>query len=281
MNIIDSVPDFLNGSFRSLSSLRAYFNKYPNLFTSYFAYHCQDTEERHIQSLQKYPAIMADIKRTHQEIIPIIHAVAIEYHVLYKLTFPINVNLIVGGFGSNAFAEREIIPNVTFALERLSPHPHHLKVIIAHEFGHVAQNMLSDAAGMKWDELNWLDPLIWLLQEGAAIHFSRKTVPALNESIYFSFDDTGDDWLLFCKKHQQELKRQFAADYNQLSSNALFHEWFSIRGGFHYGYQRIGYFLADLFFQNQIAKFGEDEAIIAWRHEEFYVKAKEWLTNVV
>ena len=56
------------------------------------------------------------------------------YQKKYNVQFEKNVHIIVGMFGSNAFCQREIIPEGTFCVEKLSPNAEHLKVIIADEF---------------------------------------------------------------------------------------------------------------------------------------------------
>src|SRR5690606_25913832 len=152
------------------------------------------------------------------------------YERLYGITFPIDVNLLVGGFGSNAYTYRDIIPNISFALEKLSPEPDHLRVIAAHEFGHAAHHIITDRAGTDWNKIRWTHPLNWLYQEGAATHFSRKTAPGLEESVYYSFNAEGREWLDFALANEAAIKRAFAEDYRQLDPPELFKEWFSING---------------------------------------------------
>jgi hypothetical protein len=267
----------MNNYQSSISFLRNYSNEYPDVFKEYFAYHCKDTEERHKQSITKYPQYLSTIKQVHKNIIPIIKEITEKYFSLYQVSFPIEVNLIVGGFGSNAYTYRQIIPNITFALERLSPEPDHLRTIVAHEFGHATQNIISKEAGIDWTKIKWNSPLTWLNQEGAATHFSRRTVANLHPSIYFSFNDEGYEWLTFLESNKQDIKAAFAKDYATESPQLLFREWFSINGGKKYGFSRVGYFIANLFFQNQIMKLGEMNAIIAWKDQDFEEQAQKWL----
>ncbi|TCP16133.1 hypothetical protein EV207_1941 [Scopulibacillus darangshiensis] len=116
-------------------------------------------------------------------------------------------------------------------------------------------------------------------QEGAAIHFSRQTVANLHPSIYFSFNDEGYEWLTFAESHKHDIKKAFAEDYAVESPQSLFKEWFSINGGKKFGFNRLGYFIGDLFFQNQIAELGEIKAIIAWGKRGFEEQAKKWLSE--
>ncbi|WP_078379830.1 hypothetical protein [Sutcliffiella halmapala] len=277
MKIIDTIPFFLDNYQPSIHFLRKYYNEYPDVFKEYFAYHCKDTEERHNKSIAKYPSFLSSIKQVHRQIIPIIQDITDEYFRIFHVSFPIEVHLIVGGFGSNAYTHRQIIPNITFALEKLSPEPDHLRAIVAHEFGHATQNIISNEAGMEWTALPWDSPLIWLNQEGAATHFSRRTVTNLSPSVYFSFDDAGGEWLNFTEANKQAIKVEFAKDYATETPQTLFREWFSINGGKRFGVSRLGYFLGDMFFQDQIKELGEKNAVIAWKEQEFEARASNWL----
>lgn len=264
----------------SINFLRKYYNEYPEIFKEYFTYHCKDTEERHNQSILKYPQYFLTIKQVHENIIPIIKDVTDEYFRIYQITFPIEVNLIVGGFGSNAYTYRQIIPNITFALEKLSPDPKHLRTIVAHEFGHATHNIISNKAGIDWKKVQWNNPLTWLYQEGAATHFSRRTVSNLNPSIYFSFNDEGDDWLTFSESNKQDIKKEFRKDFDNENPQSFFREWFSINGGDKFGYSRLGYFIGDMLFQDLIIMKGELNAINAWKDQGFEEEINKWLFHV-
>ncbi|MFD1738739.1 hypothetical protein ACFSCX_19670 [Bacillus salitolerans] len=277
MNIIDTIPYFMEQYKPSISFLREYYNEYPTIFKEYFTYHCKDTEERHLQSLAKYPDSLETINQVYENIIPIIHEIEEKYIQIYQITFPVEVNLIVGGYGSNAYTYRQIIPNITFALEKLSPTPNHLRSIVAHEFGHATHNILSDKAGTDWQKILWMNPLVWLNQEGAATHFSRRIVNNLPASMYFSFNDEGDQWLSFAEKNKDEIKELFAKDFMSKTPVDLFKEWFSINGGKLFGHSRLAYFICDLFFQDQVKKLGERGAITAWKEEDFVDQVKQWL----
>jgi hypothetical protein len=279
MKIIDTVPYFIRNYEPTISFLRTYYSQYPDIFKEYFSYHCKDTEERHNKSLRKYQEYFQTIKQVHKNILPIIKEINEEYFKLYQISFPIEVNLIVGGFGSNAYTYRQVIPNITFSLEELSPEPDHLRAIVAHEFGHAAHNIISDEAGIDWTQVQWNSPLTWLIQEGAATHFSRRTALNLHPSIYFSYDDEGYEWLTFSKSNTKEIKQAFAEDYSNLTPELLFREWFSINGGEKFGHSRLGYFIGDMFFQNQIRKLGEINAVTAWKDIEFADNVKLWLVQ--
>lgn len=277
MKIVDTVPHFLENYQPSIQFLRSYYSQFPDIFKEYFLYHCKDTDERHQQSIQKYPQAFDSIHLVHQNIIPLIKEVENDYASLYGVSFPVDVNLIVGGFGSNAYTYRQIIPNVTFALEKLSSESSHLKVIIAHEFGHLTHNILSDEAGNDWSKVDWNSPLTWLFQEGAATHFSRKIVPDFSSSIYFSYDDQGDEWLQYATLHKQEIQYAFAKDLKKYTPQEIFREWFSINGRNTFGYSRLGYFVGDLLFQERILQVGEMNTIIGWKDHGFEVSINKWI----
>lgn len=152
-----------------------------------------------------------------------------------------------------------------------------MRVIVAHEFGHAAQNIITNDSYINWGIVQWNRPLIWLNQEGAATHFSRQTAPGLHPSIYFSYNDGGHEWLLFAEKHAQKIKMEFAENYSMLPPEQLFKEWFSIHGGEKFGYSRLAYFLGDQFFQSQIKKLGEMGAVIAWGEKGFIEQVQRWL----
>ncbi|TQR19993.1 hypothetical protein [Psychrobacillus vulpis] len=277
MKIIDTVPRFLNNYEPSIHFLRSYYAEYPTIFADYFALHCKDADERHTESIKKYPQHFTVIKQVHENILPIIQEIAAEYEKLYRITFPVDINLIVGGFGSNAYTNHQIIPDITFALEKLSPELDHLRVIVAHEFGHAAQNIISDHAGMDWPTVHWTSLLIGLYREGVATHFSRQTVLNVHPSIYFSYNDEGYEWLSFAEENAEAIKKAFADDYKVLTREALFREWFSINGGKKFGYSRLAYFIGDMFFQLKVKEIGEMEAIVAWKDEGFEEQLEQWL----
>lgn len=277
MKIIDTIPFFRKNYDNSVDSLRAYYREYPEVFREYFAYHCKDTEERHNNSILKYPQAFSTINQVYKNIIPIISEIICEYMKTYHVLYPIEVNLIIGGFGSNAYTHRQIIPNITFALEKLSPDREHLMVIVAHEVGHATHNILTNETICDWNNVQWDSPLIWLYQEGAAIHFSRKIVPGLHPSLYFSFNNNGYDWMEFCELNKQDIKNAFAKDMYSHDTHSLFREWFSINGGSRFGYSRLAYFLGDLLFQHLIYVKGEINAITAWKELSFIEEVEEWL----
>ncbi|QUG42043.1 hypothetical protein KD050_01720 [Psychrobacillus sp. INOP01] len=277
MKIIDTIPYFLTNYEATIHSLRKYFAEFPEIFEEYFNRHCKNTEERHLQSIEKYPQYFDTIKNVHENIQTIIPEIAVAYKNKYNIAFPVDINLIVGGFGSNAYTYRQIIPNITFALEKLSPNSDHLRVIVAHEFGHLSQNILSDDAEMDWSKAQWTNPLISLYREGIATYLSRQIAVNLHPSVYFSYNDEGAEWLDFAQANIIMLKQAFMEDFKALTTDELYREWFSINGGNRFGYCRLAYFLGDLFVQENKEKHGELATIIAWKDQNFEMEIAKWL----
>ncbi|MBO1913223.1 hypothetical protein J4G37_51495, partial [Microvirga sp. 3-52] len=120
---------------------------------------------------------------------------------LFNKTFNIDLNLalsyklIVGTFGSNAFVTQDNKREIYFAVEKLSADIEHLKVIVAHEIGHVAHFSFASNQDMNWTTVDWLNGLTTLYTEGVATYLSKKTVPNLNASVYFTYDAEGDSWV--------------------------------------------------------------------------------------
>ncbi|MER2261484.1 MAG: hypothetical protein ABS934_05665 [Psychrobacillus sp.] len=62
-----------------------------------------------------------------------------------------------------------------------------------------------------------------------------------------------------------------------MSGNELFHNWFSISGVNVFGYSRFGYFLGELFVQEEMEKHGELETIIASVKPDYLNIVEHWL----
>ncbi|GAB3794622.1 hypothetical protein [Virgibacillus kimchii] len=278
MRIIDTFFSFPKQP--NIEGLSAYYDRYPDIFHYYFSYHCKYTEERLARAIEKYAVDWEEIKKVHHTIKPLVTDVARTFYENYHLEFPINVNLIVGAYGSNAYAMREIAADITFSIERLTYEKDPLKVIIAHEFGHVAHHMISDNHQMDWTQVQWDHPYVWLLQEGAATHFSKQITPDLRESIYFSYDYDGEAWLSFAKDNKEEIIRHFTNDIHAGKSSAeIFREWFSINGGSTFGLARLAYFVADCLFEDFASEIGEVNTLLLWKQEDFFQVMDNWLKN--
>jgi hypothetical protein len=190
-------------------------------------------------------------------------------------------NLLVGGYGSNAFVERKIIGDIYFAVEKLSSNPDHLRVIVAHEIGHIYHNALSDSKGINWKAITWENGLTSLYYEGIATYLSQKIVTGLEESIYYSYDDEGQSWLDFYQNNIEKVKEKFLHD---VKSNWQFDyekEWFRLSGGSYFGFNRLGYFLGTSFVHDLVQKVGELNAITYWCSNDLNKCLMDWLEEKV
>lgn len=276
MKINDTFGSFPDNP--TISSLRQYYERHSDIFNFYFQIHCKNTDRRLNQALQKYPTDWESIEKVHERIGELIEGIVQRYLLDYQLDFPITVNLIVGAYGSNGYTNHQIIPDITLAMERLSYKEDPLKVLIAHEFGHAAHNIISNNHHMNWKSVQWDHPYTWLLQEGTATHFSKQIVPYLNEDIYFSFTDSGEEWLGFAKENRHEILKRFTVELHSGKSNKeIFKEWFSINGGENFGYTRLGYFVADCMFRDFEKEIGELNTLLLWKEDNFFQIVEDWL----
>ena len=94
---------------RKLAALNQYFTSHPEIFEEYFKYHCPNTNERLSNAIKQYPAKIEDIRIITKTLPIIIQEVTNAYHNKFNFDVKMKFHLFVGGFGSNAFVEREII----------------------------------------------------------------------------------------------------------------------------------------------------------------------------
>ncbi|GGA90676.1 DUF5700 domain-containing putative Zn-dependent protease [Ornithinibacillus halotolerans] len=282
MKIHNTVPYFLSNFTPTEHFINQYHEKYATHFKEYFLYHCKNVDEKKKIAIEKYPEQLNDIKLSNSKIEKIIKQVLLCYKQKYDFDFQKEVHIIVGLYGSNAYTHRQFIPDVTFCLERLSSKDEHLNVIIAHEFGHALHNFLSDQAEINWSKINWNDPLVWLLQEGCATYFSKQVTIA-EESVYFSYGyfDREKDWLKFAQDNLTNILTTFIKDYKGQSPTEIFREWFSINGGKHFGYMRLGYYIGYIVVNRLIEKYGVRNAVTLWKEANFSNVIEEILLELV
>lgn len=259
--------------------LTHYHEKYDKSFREYFLYHCNNKDKKKTDAIQKYSSKMEDIKKINEKINCLIYEIKNAYEKKYEVTFTKDIHVIVGMYGSNAFAERQIIPEITFCLEKLSTNDDHLKVIIAHEFGHALHNLLTEREGIDWTKIDWFHPYITLFQEGCATYFSERIIN-VKKSVYFSYDDYGSDWLQFAENNQRKITQMFIDDLNQKEQPEIYKEWFSINGGKKLGYTRLGYFIGYKTVKCLLEKYDEIRAISLWKKSSFYEEVEKILLEL-
>lgn len=273
VTFFELATDYLNFD---IATLEQYYNTYPDVFHEYFPNHCQRTEERMNSAIERYAAKIEDMKLVASQLPKIIEEIMQAFTKHFGFELDLQFNLLVGGFGSNAFVERKIIGQVYFAVEKLSPNPDHLRIIVAHEIGHIYHNALADQAGMDWRQLDWTNGMISLYREGVATYLSQQIVKEQDETTYYSYDDTGAEWLQFYKENSNRIAQTFLVD----SSDWAFEkerEWFRLSGGQNYGYNRLGYYLGTSLIRDLVEELGAFKALTYWVSEDIKNKISLWL----
>ncbi len=280
--ITNTVPDFLEkyeNTLMNISDLEEYYNKYPNVFVEYFNYHCPNTPERLTTAISRYPGKINDIKIISKTLPVIIEDILSAFNMLFDMELELQFNIFVGGFGSNAFVEKKIIGQVYFAAEKLSVKPGHLRVIVAHEIGHIFHNAIASRNQMQWGEVDWTNGLISLYREGVATYLSQTVVKDFGEEIYFSYDDLGENWLAFSKENIQMIKARFVKDALSGWNSEKEREWFRLSGGTYFGYNRLGYFLGTSYVNQLVEEMGMNNALTFWCKNDIKKSVVEWLSK--
>jgi len=281
MKINNTISDFIKIYNKSeqltLSDLEKYYQKHSAVFKEYFTFHCPKTPERLNLAIEKYPQKLEDIQIISKTLPTIIKEVFDKYISYFGVELDLKFNLFVGGYGSNAFVERKIISDVYFAVEKLSPSPDHLRVIVAHEIGHVYHNALTDSKGIDWKKIDWEYGLMSLYREGIATYLSQKIVNGVEESIYYSFDNEGHNWLNFYQNNINQIKERFLRDINSGWQFDHEKEWFRLSGGNYFGFNRLGYFLGTSFVHHLVQKVGELNTITYWCSNDLNKCVMDWL----
>jgi hypothetical protein len=216
--------------------------------------------------------------RIISEILPsIIQEVSKDYRIQFGINIDVTFHIFVGGFGSNAFVEREIIEDIFLSAEKLSPVREHLRVIVAHEIGHIYHNVALQESGMDWTKAEWNDAPVSLYREGVATYLSQLIVKGLSESVYYSYSSNGDSSLQYYKEIEERIKKRFLQDYVEGWTVEKEKEWFRLSGGNHFGYNRLGYFLGTSYMEYIVNTFGESEALTFWTKNKLKSSVMEWL----
>jgi len=262
MFIHDTITDFTENYLPTIDYLKKYYENHASHFDEYFLYHCQNVDEKLKTAIPKHQEKMSALIEMKDKMPKLIIDIASDYEQMYGITFTKDVHLIVGLYGSNAFTYRQIIPEIAFCLEKLSPQDRHLQIIIAHEFGHALHHLLSEERGIDWES-----PYTWLLQEGIATYFSTKIVSARKDE-YFAFQEDLE-WLTFAMNNKQIIMEEFLSDLTSLNARAVFLEWFSINGGKRFGFNRLAYFIAYELVQNCLQELAELDVITLWENANY------------
>ncbi len=283
VKIQNIIPNFLalyeaTGGFEVID-LENFVNTHPEVFNKYFPIHCPKTEERLQEAIEKYPAKIGDIRLISERLPGIIEEIDKGYMTTFGHDLDIQYTVFVGTFGSNAFVTREIKGDIYFLAEKLSPKIYHLKVITAHEIGHVTHFSFAARQGMDWKSVDWIHGLTTLFTEGAATYLSKKIVPELNESVYFTYNDEGAAWVTCFEENNVQVKQRFLEDVLTGWDMAKEKEWFRLSGGSYFGYNRLGYLLGSEYVEYLVDRIGEEKALAFWNGNDVKEDILNWLTK--
>ncbi|MGG0009929.1 aminopeptidase [Bacillus tropicus] len=280
--INNTIPSFLKlweSTDIELAVLNQYFTSHPEIFEEYFKYHCPNTNERLSNAIKQYPTKIEDIRIITKTLPIIIQEITNEYSNKYHFDVNMKFHIFVGGFGSNAFVEREIIGDIFFAAEKLSPDSNHLRVIVAHEIGHIYHNIMLQNDGMDWEKAEWADAAVNLYREGVATYFSKQIMKGLDESVYYSYDNDGERCLQYYIENEEQIKKRFLEDYIEGWTFEKEKEWFRLSGGQYFGYNRLGYFLGTTFVECVAQTLGESEGFTFWNRHNLKRGVMDWLSK--
>lgn len=283
MTIDNRIPSFLSmfdaKPQLTLADLEEYFIENELIFKDYFPMHCPKTEERLLLAIDKYNHKIQDIRTISSTLPSIVEEMEKRFQQVFQLDLALRHVLMVGTFGSNAFVTRDDRRKIFFAVEKLSAKREHLEVIVAHEIGHVIHFALATRQGLDWSTVDWGHGLTTLFTEGAATYLSKKIVPGLFESVYFTYDDAGDPWVRCYEDHKSEIKQRFLEDVTGDWDMVKEKEWFRLRGGNYFGYERLGYLLGTDYVEQLVARLGEEQALIFWHGNDVKKDILAWLAN--
>lgn len=276
MKIIDVAEPFVKNYEATIEYLNDYYSKYENDYEEYFKYHCLHVEEKKQKAIDLHPAKLQDILPMRDLFMENIPKITNAYESMFPITFTKDVHLLVGLYGSNAYTYRQYNPEVAFCLEKLPYHEKYIQLIIAHEFGHATHHLYNDIKQISWDKVDWINPHTWLLQEGIATYLSTKIVQAdLDE--YFAFEED-KKWILFAQENESRIANKFLEDVeNGIEYGPFFMEWFSINGGNHFTYMRLGYYLGYRVVVNLVERLGIEEVLTLWGKHDFKEMMKKQL----
>ena len=283
MLIQNIIPDFLalheSKEYHQIADLEVYIERHREVFEQYFPNHCPRTDKRLRAAIRQYPNKINDIRTISDQLPGIIEEVETDFSAMFQTDFKLGYKLIVGTFGSNAFVTPDNRREIYFAVEKLSSKTDHLKVIVAHEIGHVAHFSFATNKGMDWTTVDWMHGLTTLYTEGAATYLSKQVVPNLNASVYFTYDDDGDQWVTCYEKHKVEVKKRFLEDVIGGWDMTKEKEWFRLSGGSYFGYNRLGYLLGTDYIEQLVEGIGEEKALTFWNGNDLKEDILLWLVK--
>ncbi|QHT63169.1 aminopeptidase [Paenibacillus lycopersici] len=242
-------------------------------FEDYFRTHCAKTKGRIEESIEKYDNDIHKIRRVADFLPRIIQEVYASAALYFGFEVNIDFNLFVGAYGSNAYAYKY---SVFLAIEKLPSLEEYVKVIVAHEIAHIYHNyILLEQTETNWESIPLMNGITSMYLEGVATYISKRLVPDMPESVYYSYDDSGEDWFSFCRGNQKEIARAFL-EISNWDIDGL-REWFRLSGGKIFGYTRLGYFLGTIFIEDKLKEIDEYKIYTLLADESFLSIGNQWL----
>lgn len=166
--------------------------------------------------------------------------------------------------------------SVFLAIEKLPSLEEYVKVIVAHEIAHIYHNyILLEQTETNWESIPLMNGITSMYLEGVATYISKRLVPDMPESVYYSYDDSGEDWFSFCRGNQKEIARAFL-EISNWDIDGL-REWFRLSGGKIFGYTRLGYFLGTVFIEDKLKEIDEYKIYTLLADESFLSIGNQWL----
>lgn len=150
---------------------------------------------------------------------------------------PVHV-LMVGTFTTNSAVGRLGDEVAVFHCLEWFQSPEGTRVLVAHEGSHGWHEIAMEQGGQTAPD----DDMAWMVfSEGLATQVSRAAVPDAQEIDYFWYGHPeAQDWLPWCEKHVEELRKHVRAALDIPEALETF-----FGGGLVDGKWRVGYYLAD------------------------------------
>lgn len=260
----------------TINNLERYYAKFADVFDDYFKSHCQRSPERLNGAIERYQDKYETMKRAATLLPTILKDVYDQLSEIMGFQMNLRTRILVGGFGSNAYVTHD--GTLHFAIESITDEPKYLRVLVGHEMAHAFHFEMLRREGFDFSKLEW-DGYTSLYLEGVATFVSELLNPDLPERVYFSFDDTNEDWIVFFKKSYIEILTSLKNDLQEWTMEEE-REWFRLRGGKKYGFNRLGYLIGKDFISYSVKEFGLKETITFWAKNDIKSVFTEWFKQV-
>ncbi|MGE7022197.1 DUF5700 domain-containing putative Zn-dependent protease [Solibacillus cecembensis] len=277
MKINDYVTPFIQKYEATPDYYEAYFQQSPAAFDFYFQFHCKNKEEKLRYALQQHPNKLGDLNFVKDRIVTNLDEITTNYEKMFDITFTEAVHIFIGLGGSNAYTTHAMNPEVAFCVERMPTLESGIRTLIAHEFGHAVHHILTLQNGVEIGQIDWNSPYTWLIQEGMATYLSTQVVE-VELDVYFAFK-RDEAWLNYAHANIASIISSFQQDLEQLSTQEIFKEWFSINGGEHFGYTRLAYYIGYEVVRSVVEQIGFEDTLLLWLQPNFKEQIADFLNE--